>query len=119
MNVDVYWNLHRHTFSVRSRESRLVVHHTDAIVLTGATFRVSTAGRLRVLSEGRKNVHAFVGGAWDGGLTAASLTGRLEQVTYNPYKLETFVRKASGEPIFEAPFVLLSHRKVWVPTCEG
>jgi len=83
--VKVYWNLHRNCYSVQ--QHGLVVGHTDHIELLDVTFKVSEAGRQRVLKERRKNVHAFVTGYlddWD--------ADRFwdVKIVYNPYKYDSF-----------------------------
>ena len=62
MRVEVYFNLHKKTFSVRSAKSGKVLLHTDEVHIENPEFVVRQSGRNRVLSEGRKNVHAFVRG---------------------------------------------------------
>jgi hypothetical protein len=65
MKVFVYFNLHKKCFSVKALEGvnkGKVVQHTDNIVLLLPKFKVSEAGRQRVLREKRKNVHAGVVG---------------------------------------------------------
>lgn len=49
--VDAYWNLHRKCYSVRSPKTRRVLGHSHRLVLGDVTFRVSEAGRQRVLRE--------------------------------------------------------------------
>lgn len=90
--VDIYWNLHRDVFSVRSRRSEdygRVIAHVDSFRLERSFFVVNEAGRQRVLQEKRKNVHAFVRGLWsgDGDVTPGS-----ERVTYNPYFASFFTQ---------------------------
>ena len=67
MKVFIYFNLHRKCFSVKALEGakkgRVVAHVNDAIVYN-PTFKVSEAGRQRVLRERKKNVHAGVVGQW-------------------------------------------------------
>ena len=78
-----------------------VIKHANNINLTHCTFKVSKAGRERVLRERRKNVHAgvvgnlsFVGEVGDTALwECASTYYAFVPVTYNPYKYQTFVRK--------------------------
>lgn len=92
--VEIYWNLHRHTFSVR--QGGLVVAYTDRFFLLTQEFKVSEAGRQRVLATKRKTVHAVLvgvllpyGNQWD-------FSGRESSwapVTYNPYKYDSFVAK--------------------------
>lgn len=62
MLVDVYRNLHRAVWSVRSVETGRVILHTARVELRDVVCRVSEAQRQRVLMEGRRNVHAVVRG---------------------------------------------------------
>ena len=65
MKAFVYYNLHKHRLSVKalsgSQKGR-VVAHAVRVVLHDCEFRVSEAGRQRVIREKRKNVHAGVVG---------------------------------------------------------
>ena len=91
MLVDVYFNLHRKCFSVRCAKSRLVIAHRDEVLLEDVTFKVSEAGRQRVLREKKKNVHAVMRGTWvdiNGGQEIVMQSGR--DIMYNPYKAPTF-----------------------------
>lgn len=105
MRVFCYFNLHRKCWSIKALEGPLkgrVVSHARRVNLLGATFKVSEAGRQRVLREQRKNVHAGVVGQWDGHGDAEAPQGDAIGVTYNPYLYSTFVIKGTGEPIHHA-----------------
>lgn len=132
MRVFVYFNLHRKCWSVKALEGPAagrVVAHASAVSVYDVRFKVSEAGRQRVIREQRKNVHAgIVGdlGCFEGHYTDAGapivrecyradvfpLSDRLPAVTYNPYKAPTFVRKDNGEPIRRAACVTLNGRDV-------
>lgn len=112
--VEVYRNLHDKDGSRRwsIRQGGLVVAHADEIYLACCDFHVSTAGRLRVRREGRKNVHAFV----DGFLRNAEFFADLQKIgqfAYDPFLDDGFVlikyRLPAGtpptEPITYWPFV--------------
>ena len=103
--VKVYWNLHRHLYSVQ--QNGLVVGHTECIALNDVTFKVSQAGRNRVLNEKRKNVHAFIIGT----IVPRGTAGET-RITYNPYKYSTFVSRENELPIFKAASVTLEGRGV-------
>lgn len=108
MLVEVYWNLHKDCYSVRSRQGDTrgrVIAHLAHITLFNAEFRVSKAGRERVLRERRKNVHAVVRGRWLEGVEGAR--GSTIPVFYNPYKYESFV-DANAKPIYEADMAVLT-----------
>jgi hypothetical protein len=74
-------------------------------------FAVRKAGREKVRLEKRKNVHAFVRGRlghFDSPL-ALTLANGLDgiQVSYDPFKNESFVLPKSNTPIFQAYNCLL------------
>lgn len=114
MKTEVYYNLHKRCLSVRFNGK--VIAYTPAITLDDATFRVSEAGRQRVLKQKRKNVHAFISGKWNGvlrtGITSIIPENSVE-VTYNPYKYSSFVLAKDGTPIKNARFVLVSDKKIY------
>lgn len=102
--VKVYRNLHKNVYSIADAESGLVLGYCARVTLTDAEFKVSEAGRQRVLREKRKNVHAYVVGTF---VATAGATQR-RAARYNPYEVATFVTSA-GEPIYEASIVTLEH----------
>ena len=106
MRVEVYFNLHKKTFSVRSAKSGKVLLHTDEVHIENPEFVVHQSGRNRVLSEGRKNVHAFVRG--DATFFRYTNRPRLDTLTYNPYKYASFVDKKTEEPVYKASRAWLS-----------
>jgi hypothetical protein len=127
-SVEVYYNLHKKCLSVRDRKTGLVVKHTHAIRIVGKKghygridFNVSEAGRQKVLETRRKNVHATVRGYVHDLGKVKSLEERkarkpktLRQVTYNPYKYETFVDVKTKEPVHYARDVFIDGQKVYI-----
>ena len=122
MRVFVYFNLHKKCFSIKALEGErkgLVIAHRDLVVLENCRFKVSEAGRQRVLREKRKNVHAGVSGTWtesvrdNADFERLSILGRA--VTYNPYKYDSFIIRAVEKPVAVADVVAM---KV-MPTAEG
>ena len=123
----VYFNLHRKTYSLKALEGPLkgrVIGHADTLELTDCTFKVSEAGRRRVIRDKRKNVHAGVVGtvkaigdimpwrACEAMLEhAKTIYGNshpvLTEITYNPYKYRTFVQRSTEQPVTAARYVLL------------
>ena len=97
--VACYRNLHfpNTMWSVKSMQSGddygLVIAHSPEAFMTDCTFHVSEAGRGRVLSEKRKNVHASVRGFWAEPFTCrVKRTSELPSPTgADPYKYGTFV----------------------------
>jgi hypothetical protein len=108
MKVFVYWNLHRKCFSVKSLEGAdkgRVIDHLASIMLYRATFKVSEAGRQRVLREKRKNVHAGVVGEW---LENWKPECEGERIRYNPHEGPHFTTTSLGLPVKTALFADLS-----------
>jgi hypothetical protein len=109
--VFVYFNLHKKCFSVKDAKTGLVIAHTDKIELEEVTFKVSEAGRQRVLREKRKNVHAGVKGKYVG--CPRVLDFKEPQATYNPYKYDSFVDKTTEMKLEKASRVKLSNKQVF------
>jgi len=116
--VMVYYNLHKHTFSVSYMGK--VILHADYVKLKDVEFRVRSGGKQKVRDEKRKNVHAFVIG---------DLVDYCEYpcsdlpeppvsdiVTYDPYKYDSFVIRGTEEPIYNAKEVdmINSRHKLFV-----
>jgi hypothetical protein len=102
--VMVYYNLHKHTFSVTLNDR--VILYADYVKLGNVEFRVRQGGKEKVRSEKQKNVHAFVIGdlldycEFPCENIPNEPTDKV--VTYNPYKYDSFVYKDSEEPIYNA-----------------
>jgi len=129
MKVFVYFNLHRKCFSIKALEGPnkgRVIDHRSGVLLFDCTFKVSEAGRQRVLRERKKNVHAGVVGflfddAVDGTYDHVLRYG--SAITYNPYKYDSFVHLYGEHPCKTGRLVALtvttynenkrSHISVW------
>ena len=112
---DVYLNLHKTGYlSVRAAEGPdkgRVVGHVSAIELADCSFRVSEAGRQRVIRERAKNVHATVRGGivqvCQDEIPSPSLTEKHSAIlaagglptTYNPYFTPTFINRETKSPV--------------------
>jgi hypothetical protein len=108
MKVFVYFNLHKRTFSVKALEGPnkgRVIKHTDEVFLHGVQFKVSEAGRQRVIKEKRKNVHAGVVGHID---CPRIINDDDVLITYNPYKYSTFVDRLDESPVTSANHVRMT-----------
>ena len=119
--VDVYRNLHKNTWSIRSRTTGRVIAHADNVVVKNVKFVVQPAGRQRVLDEERKNVHAFVRGTLSPISTdMLTLVEFNVQIKYNPYILEPdqraghFYEVDTEETVGEAPVVVLNTKGAWI-----
>lgn len=110
----VYRNLHykdRVVWSGKSVKLGRVMFHLPVVLMQDCKFKVSKAGRERVLRERKKNVHAGVVGTLTP-FTIETWADPWVRVKYNPYKGPTFVRVDNGEPIFEAKKVLIDENGV-------
>ena len=110
----VYYNLHKRKLSIQQKRINAsgklvwkVVRHADAIFLKDVKFKVSEAGRQRVIKEKKKNVHAFVTGEE----MLPLYMPNAESVLYNPYKYSSFVNE-NEEPIYSSSFAsIVGHKK--------
>ena len=121
MKVRIYYNFHKKLFSVQEKVngSWKVVEHTNEIFLRNATFKVSEAGRQRVLKEKRKNVHAFILGERFP-FVPKSLVYR-DEISYNPYKASNFMVVSENKPLDRAKYVVILNGKViaLIPEYKG
>jgi hypothetical protein len=98
MRVFVYMNRHATkanngvpVYSVKAMEGPdkgRVIMRSPHVMLGDVRPKVSQAGRLRVLREGRKNVHAGLVGTL---IHTALVPFHGSKITYNPHKYEQFV----------------------------
>ena len=90
--IEVYFNLHKKTWSVR--QSGRVVGHTNYIQVKNPQYVVSQKGNERVRREKKKNVHAFVKGYLVNAKQADKLIIPIQwtesAITYNPYEYPYF-----------------------------
>lgn len=113
MKVFVYYNLHKHVFSIKAMEGDRkgrVVGYTTHVILSDATPKVSEAGRLRVIRERKKNVHAGIVGIVESLGDIGKQIG--EEVTYNPYKFSTFVLTKDLTPAPNGVTYYLHRKKI-------
>lgn len=131
MKVFAYYNLHRKLWSLKALEGQYkgkVIAHSLSVILENCTFKVSEAGRQRVLRERKKNVHAGVIGdvvhlhfgadiRYGDADFVRYVTVQdsnnypMTYVGYNPYKYSTFVTE-TGKPVTEAVLVTLSTNRL-------
>ena len=114
MQVRVYYNLHRKVWSVQHKipgKGWRIFKHMPTILLDDVSWKVSAAGRARVLREKRKNVHAYAVGtlymqSW------RRIREDWKQVRYNPYEGDHF--QADGKPITNSDQAFFQeNREVW------
>ena len=100
-----------------------MIAHSSMVEMSDCTFKVSEAGRQRVLAEKRKNVHAGIVGivrTIGENMDPLSRTAMRREanwvrhgghpaytpITYNPYKFKTFVRRSTETPVTSARWAL-------------
>lgn len=111
-----YRNLHRSCYSMI--QNSLVVGHSDFLMLSDVAFVVREAGRQRVLSSGKKNVHAFATGIVCESVPAEINGADFCPIRYNPKRSAYFETMVGDDwvPIRSARYVSLSPLKIWA--CE-
>ena len=121
MKVRIYYNFRKKIFSVQEKVngSWKVTEHTNEIFLRNVEFKVSEAGRQRVLKDKRKNVHAFILGERFP-FIPKSFVYR-DEVSYNPYKGENFIVVSEQKPLDWAKYVAIVGGKViaLIPEFQG
>jgi hypothetical protein len=106
MKVFVYFNLHKRVFSVKALEGKdkgRVIGHRTSLAIDNPVFKVSEAGRQRVIRERRKNVHAGVVGFLTAPYDWSKEDVSWEQVFYIPYLMSSFATRL-GKPVHKAKF---------------
>lgn len=106
--VRAYRNLNKRklgvVWSIQSVRPRKIIEHTRCVLLENVVFSVSEAGRLRVLAERKKNVHACIVGDALEESSARQLSGWVPAY-YNPYIAGHFL--VDGEPIHKCRYAKL------------
>lgn len=111
MKVFVYFNLHKRVFSVKALEGKdkgRVIGHRTSLAIYSPVFKVSEAGRQRVVREKRKNVHAGVVGFLTAPYDWTKEVIIWERVMYNPYMFSSFVTAPLANPIYKAQFARMN-----------
>ena len=102
--VEVYRNLQKGCWSVR--QGGIVKYHTHYVFLRDASFKVSQAGRNRVLRDKKKNVHAVIRGTLASPLSVPlAIESQYIEVAYNPYKHHAFIRTDTEYSVRTAEWV--------------
>lgn len=110
--VLIAFHLHKQCFSIRLASTRKVAGYMDRVVVSEVRFPVSTSGRLRVLKDRKKNVHAFVLGKYKQELQNLSRLN-FREAYYNPYRVQSFVDRETSEPIEYADLAICENKKVY------
>jgi hypothetical protein len=114
MMVRVYRNLHKKCLSVlhRTCSGWRLWKHAPSIHLHNVAFKVSIAGRNRVLQSKRKNVHAFVQGELcNDAHDDASFPIRIK---YDPYIAAHFFDVETKQCITQCTWASISEKGIFV-----
>lgn len=103
--VKVHRNLNNGLWSLTATTGEhkgKVIYHCAQISLSNVVFKVSAAGRNRVLQEGRKNVHAWCIGTLQSLSEPEGFSYQTaKQVTYDPYKYGFFYQENNENVTFD------------------
>tara|TARA_R100000388_G_scaffold93486_1_gene78282 strand:- start:74 stop:442 length:369 start_codon:yes stop_codon:yes gene_type:complete len=106
IRVEVYYNLHKNVFSIRHKGK--VIAWGNRVTIEDPEYIVREKGRQKVLEEGRKNVHAFVRGTLsDIDIFNQECLLMPREVTYNPYKYDSFVDGSTYKPVKKSKWARL------------
>lgn len=105
-DVFVYYNLHKKVWSIKDRKTGIVIAHSKKVSVDNPQFKVSEAGRQRVLRDKSKNVHAGVVGKLNAHNNDFSSEGK-KRVSYNPYKYSHFYESDTQAPVHSAESAVL------------
>lgn len=110
--VTIYRNLNRKCFSIKDKKTGLVVAHADKFRIENVRCKVSEAGRQRVLRKKQKNVHAVLLGIYIG--ICEMDTSQMDEVYYDPYTLDSFINKRTGEKLTQIDLVYFENGKAYM-----
>jgi hypothetical protein len=118
--VAVYRNLNGQVWSLLALDGKYrgqIVGHAKQLLLDLPVFKVSEAGRQRVIIEHRKNVHAMVAGIISDEDKLPEYLDDVARVTYNPYTMTQFgmADTAFPDPVIAARVAKFDDRgKCWI-----
>jgi hypothetical protein len=108
----VAYHFYKRCFSIRDAKSKRILGYADHIVISDVKFIVHQSGRMKVLKEKKKNVHAYVKGQFLYSLQGQH-AGIMREAYYNPYRTEAFVDKESAGCIQHANLARCVDRRVY------
>lgn len=112
--VLVAYHLYKQCFSIRDAKSKRILGYADQIVIHNVKFIVHQSGRMKVLKERKKNVHAYVKGQFRFCLQDLDQKENfMHEAYYNPYKTYAFVDKETAEWIEHVDIARCVDRKVY------
>lgn len=92
------------------------IRYAPSIVLVDVDFRVHESGRQRCISEGARNVHAWVVGEEVGTVPECfqpDYPGLMKKAIYDPWKGDSFVNADTLTPVYRANMAILIGKDVY------
>jgi len=113
----IYRNLHKGNFSIQSyvqeKNGYRVTDRVSSAIFEDCTFRVYESGRKKVLTERRKNVHAYVEPKSYRHINGEVDTTNLREIYYNPYEHDSFVYKDTMKKVVSVSRILAYNNKLY------
>ncbi|MEH7116003.1 hypothetical protein V7128_01090 [Neobacillus vireti] len=112
--IEVYYNLHKHTFSIKSLDNRnsnknKVVAYSDNILLDNVTFHISEKILQNILNKKVKQVYATVRGYLVD--TDIHNITDMKQGYINPYITKYFIDQLTGVKLIKADKVYFYNKQ--------
>ena len=111
--VQVYKNLNRSCFSIRSKKTGLVVAYADTVTLSDVIYKVSEAGLQRVLKTGIRSVHAYIEGIFMVADLKAPPAGANQLAYYQPFTTDHFHVEGSATKVHHSKIAHCQNRRVF------
>lgn len=114
----MYRNLHTGGFSIK--QHGLVYDRGDLFTMDNVEFRVSKPGSKRAKNDHRRNVHAYMvaenySKPMPEKFRPEMFIAKMTQVTYHPFRDDTFVIADTDEPITKADYAIAYKGRVYIP----
>ncbi|PCI30144.1 MAG: hypothetical protein COB67_02340 [SAR324 cluster bacterium] len=107
---NVYRNLNKPGYA-SVQQSGKVIDYAQELLLKDCGFHVSEKRRLKVISEKRKNVHAWIKGKqFEKGTFDVT---NFEELLYDPYRTKHFIVVSTGKEIMKAAQVVYKDNKCY------
>lgn len=102
------------------------IEYASWVSLKDAVFKISEPGRQRCITQGVRNVHAWVVGSEVYRATSAEFTPVMDfpppsyrRAVYDPWKGGSFVDSERLTPVLTADYVILSGKQVFYASSRG
>lgn len=103
-------------FSVR--QNGKVIAHPKALIMLDCEIHVGEKGRLRVLRDRRKNVHAWIRSKQFKEIGKLTDFAEYEELYYDPYFTQHFFSLRTGEIVHRADEIILANNRCYISTSK-